>query len=61
METFPIVKRNDEKQFGRYRTKETILDIYDRMSAAIAGGPPFETLLDPPPADRSVAHSVSWR
>lgn len=58
MDTFPIVKRTDEKQFGSYRTKETILDIYDRMATAIAGGPPFDTLLDPPPADPSVAHSA---
>jgi hypothetical protein len=57
IETFPIVKRKDEKQFGRYRTKETILNIYDRIATAIAGGPPFETLLDPPPADQSVTHS----
>jgi hypothetical protein len=57
MEMFPIVKRNDEKQFRSYRTKETILEIYDRMATAIAGGPPFETLLDPPPGDQSVVHS----
>jgi hypothetical protein len=56
METFSLVKKNDEKQFGHYRTKEKILDIYDRMATAIAGGPPFGTLLDPPPADPSVAH-----
>jgi hypothetical protein len=57
METFPIVKGKDEKQFERYRTKDTILDIYDRMAMAIAQGPLFETLLDPPPADRSIAHA----
>jgi hypothetical protein len=59
MDTFPIVKRNDEKEFGCYRTKETILEIYDRMATAIGGGPPFETLLDPPPADKAVAHSAN--
>jgi hypothetical protein len=57
LETFPIVKRNDEKQFGRYRTKDKILEIYDRMATAMAGGPSFDTVLDPPPADPSVAHS----
>ncbi|GHO68190.1 hypothetical protein KSC_070820 [Ktedonobacter sp. SOSP1-52] len=31
METFPIVKRDDEKQHGEYRTKRVILEIYDEM------------------------------
>ncbi|MBL6276077.1 N-6 DNA methylase [Micromonospora fiedleri] len=33
METFPIVKRKDEAKYGTYRTKELILDEYDRMAA----------------------------
>jgi hypothetical protein len=56
METFPIIKRKDVNKFSEYRTKETILDIYDRMQQAIKTGEPFQTLLDPPPADLSVAH-----
>ena len=31
---FPIVQRNDEKQFGRYRTRDMIL-VY--MNALAAG------------------------
>src|SRR5690606_5380143 len=34
METFPIVKRKDEAKYGTYRTKELILEIYDRMAEA---------------------------
>jgi hypothetical protein len=49
MDTFPIVRRKDEARFGEYRTKRLILEIYDRMAAAVAGGPPFDTVLDPPP------------
>jgi hypothetical protein len=49
LETFPIVRRKDEARFGEYRTKRLILDVYDRMAAAIAGGDPFDTVLDPPP------------
>jgi hypothetical protein len=56
MGTFPIVKRNDMKQYGDYRTKLTILDIYDRMQRAIDTGEPYQTLLDPPPADPRVTH-----
>lgn len=32
MDTFPIVRKNDEKEFGEYRTKRAILDVYDRMA-----------------------------
>jgi hypothetical protein len=56
METFPIVKRKDEKAHGHYRTKDTILQIYDAMATAIASGQPYQTLLNPPPADPRVAH-----
>ena len=49
METFPIVKRKDEKQHGEYRTKRVILEIYDAMQKAIDTGQPYQTLLDPPP------------
>ena len=33
LETFPIVKRKDEKAFGEFRTKRLILDSYDRLEA----------------------------
>jgi hypothetical protein len=56
METFPIVKRNDMRQYGDFRTKLTILDIYDRMQQAMDSGKPYQTLLDLPPADPRVAH-----
>ena len=56
MDTFPIVKRKDEKAHGHYRTKDTILQIYDAIATAIDSGQPYQTLLDPPPADLRVAH-----
>jgi len=65
METFPIVKRKDEQAHGRYRTKDTILEIYDEMAevirqnaAAVAAGRQpsarYQSRLDPlpgPPMD----------
>jgi hypothetical protein len=57
METFPIVKENDIKAYGTYRTKDTILKIYDAMALAVESGKPYQTLLDPPPADSRVAHA----
>ena len=56
METFPIVTRKDVRKHGDYRTKLQILDIYDRMQRAIDTGEPYQTVLDPPPADPRVAH-----
>ncbi|MGA7495234.1 MAG: hypothetical protein WBX00_00735 [Isosphaeraceae bacterium] len=56
METFPVVKKKDIQQHGNYRTMHTILEIYDAMQRAIETGEPYQTLLDPPPADPRVAH-----
>lgn len=59
MDTFPIVKRKDESEHGNYRTKNTILEIYDKMMHVIAtnvtdavGGQTtrqYQTPLNPPP------------
>ncbi|HEU5373923.1 MAG TPA: DNA methyltransferase, partial [Ktedonobacteraceae bacterium] len=58
METFPIVRREDEKQHGEYRTKRVILEIYDKIQRAINAGVAYETRLVPGPADPAVAHEV---
>jgi hypothetical protein len=56
MDTFPIVNKKDIAEFGRYRTKEMILEVYDQMAAVgvSAENPPvdgenFFSRLDPPP------------
>ncbi|HEY3333310.1 MAG TPA: N-6 DNA methylase [Capsulimonadaceae bacterium] len=51
METFPIVKRKDVDKCGVYRTKDTILEMYDAMADAIRTGVPYLTRLNPPPAN----------
>ena len=56
LDTFPVVRKKDEARHGEYRTKRVILEIYDRMAEAIRTGVPYQTLLDPPPADPRVAH-----
>jgi hypothetical protein len=56
METFPIVRKNDVKTFGRYRTKDAILEIYDAMLEAQRTGQAYQTSLSPEPADQRVAH-----
>lgn len=56
LDTFPIVKRKDEAKFGDYRTKLVILKIYDAMKSAMDSGQPYQTLLNPPPADPRCCH-----
>ena len=56
METFPIVRKSDEKAFGDYRTKINILRVYDRIAKAQTDGSRYQTVLDPPPAHESLAH-----
>lgn len=56
MDTFTIVQKNDEEKWGEYRTKRVILEIYNAMQESIRTGRPYQTRLDPPPADPRVAH-----
>jgi len=48
--------RNDERAFGEYRTRKVVLEMYDDMAEAIRTGKPYQTCVDPPPADPRVAH-----
>lgn len=56
METFTSVKRKDEAQFGEYRTKNTILSIYDDLVDAQRTEQALVSRLDPPPADPRCCH-----
>jgi hypothetical protein len=58
LETFPIVKKKDLESFGTFRTKDTILSIYDNLAAAITASTPYQTKLSPPPADASISHAA---
>lgn len=57
MDTFPIVKRKDRQKYAEYRTKRVILECYDAMAEAMKTDRSYQTILDPPPGDRRVAHS----
>lgn len=56
METFPIVRKNDEKAYGEYRTKRVIIEIYDELADAIESKATYMPRVDPHPADPRVAH-----
>jgi hypothetical protein len=57
LDTFPILKRKDEAKFNAdYRTKRVILEIYDALAESMQTGKPYQTRLDPPPADPRCCH-----
>ena len=56
MDTFPIIRRKDEKEFGEFRTKRVILEMYDAILEAVSIGESYRTRLDPPPADPRCCH-----
>lgn len=49
LDSFPIVRRKDEAQFGDFRTKILILETYDAMQESFSTGSPFQSTLKPPP------------
>jgi hypothetical protein len=61
LETFQTetggLKHNDIAKYGTYRTKNLVLDAYDRMSAVDAAGWTYETLITPFPG-QGVRHSA---
>ena len=56
LSTFPIVRRNDEKAFGEFRTRRLILERYDALAQAARTDRRYHSPLDPPPASPRVAH-----
>lgn len=56
LDTFPIMRRKEEGKYGEYRSKRVILEIYEAMRQAIETGMPYQTVLDPPPADSRICH-----
>ena len=58
MDTFPIIRKADEKAHGEYRTKFAILGIYDVMADSTQTGKAYRTPLDPLPAAPGASHGT---
>lgn len=52
-ETFRVLKNNEMREFGEYRTQRLVLREFDRMVLADAAGKPYDSLLVPPPGTQS--------
>ena len=61
LDTFAVLQKDDLKRWGEYRTKRLTLERYNVMVEADRSGQPYQTILDPPPADPAVAHDWSTR
>lgn len=49
LDSFPVIRKYEERDLGDYRTKRLVLEAYDRMAEAIAnGGTGWKPLADPP-------------
>jgi len=49
---------SQEEPNGEYLTKRVILECYDAMAEAMKTGRPYQTILDPTPADPRLAHPL---
>jgi hypothetical protein len=55
--TFPVLRANEQKAFGEFRTARLVLTAYDALVAAQTLGEPYRSPLDPPPGDDRVRHA----
>lgn len=56
LDTFRVLRRNEERAHGEYRTVRLVLDAFDAMARARDGGGMYASPLDPPPADSALRH-----
>lgn len=50
LDSFPVMRRSEERNLGEYRTKRLVLERYDSMANAVAADAEYLGALDPPPA-----------
>ncbi len=51
-----ISRRKDEEKCGESHTNRMIVESYNAMPESIRTGHPYQTRLDPPPADPRCCH-----
>ena len=54
--TFPVLRQNEERSFGEYRTARLVLSAYDALITAQTLGEPYRSPLQPPPGDDTARH-----
>jgi hypothetical protein len=56
LDSFFVVRKYEERDFGDYRTKRLVLEAYDRMATAMANGGKGWTPLADVPAGQGLRH-----
>jgi hypothetical protein len=56
LDSFGLVRDREAFEFGEFRTKLLILDIFDRIQNAIDSGDTFESSLSPSPGSDEARH-----
>lgn len=49
LDSFPVLRKYEERDHGEFRTRRLVLDFYDQMARAAATGIPYQTPITPPP------------
>lgn len=58
MSRFPILQRREEENYGTYRTKELVTQIYEKMEKAIKHEKMYESIVVPKPGDIECTHKM---
>jgi hypothetical protein len=58
LDSFTVLRKYEEQDYGEFRTKRLVLEIFDALAEAQRTGTPYQTRLDPPPADPSCCHPL---
>lgn len=58
LDSFPVVRKYEERDFGEFRTKRLVLEAYDRMATAITNGGRGWKSLAEIPAGQGTRHHV---
>ena len=59
LDSFPVLKKNEESKLGEFRTKRLVLAMYDAMAEAQRTATAFASPLVIPPADPRAAHPAT--
>jgi hypothetical protein len=61
LDSFPVVRKYEERDHGEYRVRRLVLEAYDTMATAIAKGGSGWTPLATPPAGQGPRHPAGSR
>lgn len=56
LNSFHVLKKYEEKEFGEFKTKTIVLEIFDKMAEAKRSNQIYVSQLSPSPADTSLTH-----